>query len=172
MLTAHWRLHRLAAGGRMHTVQQVLHGTIPAYLRLRRNGATAADIHAVFQGWDRAVDQEVILSVLRRLRTEPVVFSRRSQHTANDSRVLEDRQGNLLRLRQCVSRSGLSLTTLRRAIKAGLLKAHTIGRGQRRPTYGIYQRDLERYIEASRYDPPDPPQTPTIGVRKKSRHFS
>jgi hypothetical protein len=81
-------------------------------------------------------------------------------------------QSGLLRLRECVSVSGHSESTLRRAIKDGRLRAHTIGRGRQRPTYGIYWTDLEGFIEASRVQPADPPQVPTIGVRRKSRHFS
>jgi hypothetical protein len=81
-------------------------------------------------------------------------------------------QSGLLRLGECVTLSGHSERSLRRAIKDGRLKAHTIGRGRKRPTYGIYRTDLEGFIEASRVQPSDPPRVPTIGVRRKSRHFS
>lgn len=82
-----------------------------------------------------------------------------------------EESSGLLRLRRCVTVSGHSESTLRRAIKDGRLKAHTIGRGRKRPTYGIYRCDLEAFIEASRVQPPDSPRIPTIGVRNKSRHF-
>jgi excisionase family DNA binding protein len=81
-------------------------------------------------------------------------------------------QSGLLRLRECAAVLGHSESSLRRAIKDGRLRAHTIGRGRKRPTYGIYRADLEGFIEASRVQPPDPPRVPTIGVRRKSRHFS
>jgi len=81
-------------------------------------------------------------------------------------------QSGLLRLRECITVSGHSERSLRRAIKDGRLKARTIGRGRKRPTYGIYRTDLDGFIEASRVQPPDPPQIPTTGVRRKSRHFS
>lgn len=77
----------------------------------------------------------------------------------------------LLRLSRCVIVSGHSESSLRRAIKDGRLKAHTVGRGRKRPTYRIYRCDLEAFIEASRFRPSDPPRVPTIGVKKKSRHF-
>src|SRR5439155_1211307 len=51
-------------------------------------------------------------------------------------------QGHLLRLRECVRLAGHSESTLRRAIRDGRLKAHTIGRGRKRPTYGILRGDL------------------------------
>lgn len=84
---------------------------------------------------------------------------------------VEQGQSQLLRLGQCVRVAGHSNSTLRRAIKDGRLKAHAIGRGRKRPTYGVFLGDLEAYIEASRVDLPDSPRIPTTGVRKKSRHF-
>jgi hypothetical protein len=90
---------------------------------------------------------------------------RRCQEPAQDGR------SKLLKLGLCVRVSGHSVSTLRRAIKDGRLKAHTIGRGRKRPTYGIIWSDLEAYIEASRVQLSDPPRIPTITVRKKSRHF-
>lgn len=80
-------------------------------------------------------------------------------------------QPGLLRLRQCVALSGHSESTLRRAIRDGRLKAHTIGRGRKRPTYGILGSDLQAYLEATRLQFPDLPSVPTTKVTKKSRHF-
>lgn len=76
-----------------------------------------------------------------------------------------------LRLREVVRVSGRSASTIRRAIKDGLLQVHKVGRGKRRPTYEIHAADLQRYIEASRVESPDPPSIPTVKVRRKSRHF-
>ena len=67
--------------------------------------------------------------------------------------------------------SGRSVTTIRRDIKGGTLRAHVVGRGRRRPSYRIRRADLKVYIEAGRAEPPDPPAVPTTTVRKKSRHF-
>jgi excisionase family DNA binding protein len=67
--------------------------------------------------------------------------------------------------------SGRSVTTIRRDIKGGTLRAHVVGRGRRRPSYRIRRADLKAYIEAGRAEPPDPPAVPTTTVRKKSRHF-
>ena len=92
---------------------------------------------------------------------------RRDKESSDDQN-----QSNLLRLAQCVRVSGHSESTLRRAIRDCRLKAHTIGRGRKRPTYGIIRSDLEAYIEASRVQLPDSPSIPIIGVRKKSRHFA
>jgi hypothetical protein len=94
-----------------------------------------------------------------------------SKQDRRSRQPVEQGERNLLRLRQCITLSGHSETTLRRAIRDGRLKAHTIGRGRKRPTYGIVRGDLAAYIEASRVELPDPPRVPTIGVRAKSRHF-
>ena len=67
--------------------------------------------------------------------------------------------------------SGRSVTTIRRDIKGGTLRAHVVGRGRRRPSYRIRRADLKAYIQAGRAEPPDPPAVPTTTVRKKSRHF-
>jgi hypothetical protein len=67
--------------------------------------------------------------------------------------------------------SGRSVTTIRRDIRGGALRAHVVGRGRRRPSYRIRRADLNAYIQAGRTEAPDPPAVPTTTVRKKSRHF-
>jgi hypothetical protein len=76
-----------------------------------------------------------------------------------------------LTLRQCAALSGRSCTTIRRAIKGGVLKAHNVGRGHSRPTYRVHADDLQRYVEAGQVEPLDPPVVRTTGIRRKSRHF-
>ena len=67
--------------------------------------------------------------------------------------------------------SGRSVTTIRRDIRAGTLRAHVVGRGRRRPSYRIHRADLKAYIRAGLAETPDPPVVPTTTVKKKSRHF-
>jgi excisionase family DNA binding protein len=67
--------------------------------------------------------------------------------------------------------SGRSVTTIRRDIRAGTLRAHVVGRGRRRPSYRIRRADLKAYIRAGLAETPDPPVVPTTTVKKKSRHF-
>jgi excisionase family DNA binding protein len=67
--------------------------------------------------------------------------------------------------------SGRSVTTIRRDIKDGTLRAHVVGRGRRRPSYRIRRADLKAYIRAGLAETPDPPAVPTTTVKKKSRHF-
>jgi excisionase family DNA binding protein len=74
-------------------------------------------------------------------------------------------------IRQAARTTGLSYTTLLRAIKDGRLSAHKVGRGRIRPTYRVSVADLQKFIEASRVQPPDSPTIPTTRVRRKSRHF-
>jgi hypothetical protein len=105
------------------------------------------------------------------LRLEDFNWTGVREEDKTHSVVPEIRSEKLLRLKRCVALSGHSGSTLRRAIKDGRLKAHAIGRGQRRPTYGIRRSDLQEYIRASQVSPPDPPSLPTTGVKKKSRHF-
>lgn len=74
-------------------------------------------------------------------------------------------------IREAARLSGRSITTIRRDINGGTLRAHVVGRGRRRRSFRIRQADLDAYIEASQAEPPDPPAVPTTPVRKKSRHF-
>ena len=67
--------------------------------------------------------------------------------------------------------SGRSVTTIRRDIRAGTLRAHVVGRGRRRPSYRIRRADLKAYIRAGLAETPDPPVVPTTTIKKKSRHF-
>ncbi len=76
-----------------------------------------------------------------------------------------------LTLRQCADLSGRSITTIRRAVRDGVLKAHNVGRGRRKRSYRIHADDLHRYVEAGRVELPGPPHVPTTPVRTKSRHF-
>lgn len=77
-----------------------------------------------------------------------------------------------LTLRQCADHSGRSASTIRRAIRGGMLRVHNVGRGRKRPSYRVRADELQQYVEAGRVETPDPPTLPTTGVRTKSRHFS
>jgi excisionase family DNA binding protein len=76
-----------------------------------------------------------------------------------------------LSVRQCASFSGISETTLRRAIHSGALRSHLVGLGKRRPTYRIKESDLVAFLNGNVAEAKTPPAMPTARVRKKSRHF-
>lgn len=78
---------------------------------------------------------------------------------------------NWCNIEEAARLSGRSVSTIRRDIKGGSLRAHVVGRGRRRPSYRIRRADLKTYIQAGRAEPSDPPSVPTTPVTKKSRHF-
>lgn len=138
-------------------------------LHWETNCLEAFDLREIYEDFRR---QE--MTVWERRRSFPVTPAsgrHRPKLQAQSSPPAVGVTSGLLRLGHCVSLAGHSESSLRRAIKDGRLKAHSIGRGRKRPTYGICRADLEAFIVASRVQPPDPLRIPTIGVKKKSRHF-
>jgi len=100
---------------------------------------------------------------------------RRIAEPRYDRPVLPGTQGSAARkwcnIEEAALLSGRSVTTIRRDIRAGTLRAHVVGRGRSRPSYRIRRADLKAYIRAGLAETPDPPVAPTTTVKKKSRHF-
>lgn len=75
-----------------------------------------------------------------------------------------------LSIKQATVASGLSESTVRRAVKSGVLKASNPGGSLQRPTYRIQRADLEAFMV--RHGAESSVPQPRIFKRKvKSRHF-
>lgn len=71
---------------------------------------------------------------------------------------------------EAAAKTGLSYSTIRRAVMSLELPVSKIGSGGR-PTYRISDKDLAEWLEKAKGGVAPPPSMPTVNVRNRSRHF-
>ena len=79
-----------------------------------------------------------------------------------------------LSIEQAAKHAALSPTTLRRAIKQGLLDAKNVSLGKKRPTYRVTMRQLNNFIEnggAPADERVERPATHVVLLEYRSRHL-
>jgi len=74
-------------------------------------------------------------------------------------------------IKQAADASGLSPTTIRRAIKSGALKAHNPSGSFQRPTYRIHRADLDTFMQKHAAGASVLPPPATFKRKIKSRYF-
>lgn len=76
-----------------------------------------------------------------------------------------------LSVKQAATITGLSETTIRRAIRSGTLKAFNPTGSIRRPTWRIRREDLVAFMEQNRAEGKAPSPPVVLRRRVKSRYF-